>query len=220
MPFCDICKTSIKSRFKRHMECHNTNKSYVCEICHYTYTTQKQLECHIKSKHSTRLLTCFCNQKFNNVNTLIIHYRSHTKEKPFVCNVCRTLFRQSAHLKKHCLSQHNVVLSKDDYQKEGSVAMTRTRAMLWLLIKHMHEKEFDDSKSLSEIMSNMIGLTYTPRYETVSDFIKNFKLFIVKYYPSNTINDCENMSDINRWLTRILHRNKIQLYHIIRKPLH
>ncbi len=42
-----------------------------------------------------------CDKAFPSPCNLVIHYRTHTDERPFTCNVCKKRFRQKGHLTDH-----------------------------------------------------------------------------------------------------------------------
>ena len=80
------------------------SKDHVCKICSKDFLDPKSLENH-KSMHQNRRSCCNCNKVMASKSKLIIHYRSHTKEFPFVCQVCSKSFAERSTLRKH-ISTH------------------------------------------------------------------------------------------------------------------
>ena len=44
-----------------------------------------------------------CEKVFQSPSHLARHMRTHTKEKPYECDVCEKRFRESGHLKSTCV---------------------------------------------------------------------------------------------------------------------
>ncbi|ABC74926.1 hypothetical protein [Neodiprion abietis nucleopolyhedrovirus] len=203
MPTCEICNLNVVSRFERHRQQHI--HKYECDLCNYTYKSKSQLCEHIKRKHRFRPFVCFCGRSFTKKKTLVIHYRTHTKEKPFQCTICNRSFNQSAHLYKHvCLDNTLKCTIRNQQTHDASLTLTRVRTMLWLLIKNKHQKYFNPEKSIKEMLNNIADIktnAYLPENE--EDFIKKFQIFYSKLYSQN----CENpilaeLRQIDNWLQR------------------
>ncbi|XP_063978403.1 gastrula zinc finger protein XlCGF57.1-like isoform X2 [Diachasmimorpha longicaudata] len=58
-----------------------------------------------QSPKSSSSIPCpYCSLKFTFPSVLKRHLRSHTNERPYVCEICNKTFKQSGHLSQHCLS--------------------------------------------------------------------------------------------------------------------
>lgn len=91
---------------QRHFE----TKKFLCNICDGNFTTTTALKKHIMIMHSkvARKFDCDkCQLSFKMKGTLIVHQRTHTKEKPFKCQLCLSAFKQKAVLQRHMKSLHN-----------------------------------------------------------------------------------------------------------------
>ena len=110
-PFsCDSCSKQfkLKSHLKQHQILHA--RYLVCYPCKYgdcprTFRRLKTLQDHHTHDHlgRSRFQCRFtgCGHSYQSRSNLVIHERTHTGERPFVCNVCRFSFASKGNLKKH-----------------------------------------------------------------------------------------------------------------------
>lgn len=100
---CELCPDKIfKSRLglKKHITRHLTNKMrQKCILCDQK---PQNLEIHMKMKHSNVQHKCdYCDKSFKNKENQLIHMRTHTGERPYICGTCGMSFRAQATCRKH-----------------------------------------------------------------------------------------------------------------------
>ncbi|KAG5447614.1 Zinc finger Y-chromosomal protein, partial [Clonorchis sinensis] len=108
---CDRCGRSFSSLYilERHAITHATSKNYQCDICGKQYKHQSTLIAHKRVAHvmdeSNDVLqkyTCrICGRRSKCQLDYEKHLRVHSKERPFVCNLCGRSFAQSNNLYRH-----------------------------------------------------------------------------------------------------------------------
>lgn len=82
-----------------------------CELCSVTFDEHQELLGHVLEYHPIRLneqthkFNCpFCQYSSINRNSVKLHVRRHTKEKPYKCGVCEKTFSQKAGVQQHMRS--------------------------------------------------------------------------------------------------------------------
>ena len=73
-----------------------------CVDCPQEFWTAHDLAYHIHIHRGWNSHICnVCERDCGNLSTLTIHMRSHSEERPFVCNGCGTAFKTTGNLKTH-----------------------------------------------------------------------------------------------------------------------
>ena len=72
-----------------------------CEICEKTLSSEKSLQEHINSRHSTNLRCAHCLKCFGGLGKLKQHMAVHDESKRLQCEKCSKNFARKDNLKRH-----------------------------------------------------------------------------------------------------------------------
>uniref|UniRef100_A0A8D9B9V5 Zinc finger protein 26 n=1 Tax=Cacopsylla melanoneura TaxID=428564 RepID=A0A8D9B9V5_9HEMI len=126
-PLCNRVYTSF-SETKRHFEIHSGVKKYSCSMCNKCFFIKNRLSEHYRRVHQMKVsmartnevkrnaeididgVTKFkcnvCDFIFKRYDSLRLHLRVHSGERPYTCDVCGKSFVAKKHLNRHYNSSH------------------------------------------------------------------------------------------------------------------
>lgn len=102
---CPTCFRWFQKRYhmKNHEKIHKGLKSYECDLCQKRYTSQTNLDRHIRvTHHNEKKHHCdLCGKSFSQLAILRQHHAVHMTERNFECDVCGKAFKLKQHLRLH-----------------------------------------------------------------------------------------------------------------------
>ena len=111
--FCEKCKKSFTTagNLRNHIKfIHENNRPYKCSFpnCNKAYGVRKKLIIHERTHTGLRPFICpICQKSFNQKGNLKAHLKFHSEIRPFKCPLCNKDYKTSGHLKDHISIQHN-----------------------------------------------------------------------------------------------------------------
>ncbi|XP_048005632.1 RE1-silencing transcription factor-like isoform X2 [Leguminivora glycinivorella] len=115
---CKYCsKSFVKSHhYTRHLrlkheeqtrQSRGVDAEFRCEQCTESFGTQDELYYH-SAIHATQNLTCpLCQEKFENVDAVTTHIRTHVNGIEFMCDYCELVFTSKEKLDAHMTAAHD-----------------------------------------------------------------------------------------------------------------
>ena len=100
---CNVCSKVFSYQFqlKIYYRTHTGEKPFACETCDIKFSQKYNLATHSDIVQSQAFKCDICLKVFTCISHLIRHYRTHTGEKSFACQVCDKKFTQKYDLATH-----------------------------------------------------------------------------------------------------------------------
>ncbi|CAG0887430.1 unnamed protein product [Cyprideis torosa] len=113
---CEFCGKGIRSfDMKVHMTQYHPESPLKCSICSKEYAMKSSLQNHYEVVHGNggRFVCARCGKAFLSKAHLQGHERTHTSQKPHVCETCGKGFSEALTLKMHVAREHAGGYDKD-----------------------------------------------------------------------------------------------------------
>ncbi|XP_045455087.1 RE1-silencing transcription factor A-like [Melitaea cinxia] len=128
--FCDKCFTK-SHHYTRHLRLKHRDTVRVragpevetlrCEQCDDTFSSQDDLIYH-SAIHATQNLTCpLCQEKFEDVDAVTAHIKTHVNGVEFMCDFCELVFTTKEKLNNHLMKAHEDEMQDDMSHDESSM---------------------------------------------------------------------------------------------------
>ncbi|XP_028038219.1 RE1-silencing transcription factor-like isoform X4 [Bombyx mandarina] len=155
---CKFCnKSFVKSHhYTRHLRAKHASQSasraepeeqFRCEQCDDAFSTQDDLIYH-SAIHATQNLICpLCQEKFDDVDAVTAHIKSHVNGLEFMCDYCELIFTEREKLDNHVATVHDEEIISEVGQDDSSIEMDAEDA---------EEEDDDNPINLTEENGEMV----------------------------------------------------------------
>ncbi|KAG5332311.1 TTKA protein, partial [Acromyrmex heyeri] len=139
--FMKDCETKKTRRFQD--DINDDSKDFPplkCDLCGNMYSTPQEWVRHIQTEHTEEQLALMnnsappkpkrvhnhqklcniCQKEFPSHASMVIHQRTHTGEKPFLCSYCKKGFNVKSNLLRHLRTLHDKYVHPSLYGSNGS----------------------------------------------------------------------------------------------------
>lgn len=116
---CPHCKKlfATKNLLTKHLAVHDANHEFVCEVCDYRFSSERNLKTHVSAKHTSAAIRLDggpyfcpdCPMIFQQSRALTAHSVMHS-DRDFKCKVCSISLKTLAAVTRHMNSKHPDIL--------------------------------------------------------------------------------------------------------------
>ncbi|XP_045765054.1 zinc finger protein 431-like isoform X4 [Maniola jurtina] len=138
---CEHCINtfSCKGSIMRHMVTH-MKRQFACTLCKKEFRLKYALKRHMMSHGiGARTIQCdMCTMTFYSNDHLKAHYRVHTRERPYNCELCSQPYSYKRDFNRHCLKKHGVIIDRRPVHVMNDEVLKCEKALMKNLMLRLH----------------------------------------------------------------------------------